>query len=78
MKEHYVACPTRRLGATNAVLGFAAQMTVVGWHGATVRSGILDDPEWNQSEYDGTTSRSYRDQLQQIAGTGSVSPDLQT
>jgi len=34
---------TRRLGTQNAVLGFAAQLTVVGWHGATVRSGIFDD-----------------------------------
>jgi hypothetical protein len=67
---------TRRLGSTNAVLGFAAQMTVVGWHGATVRSGIFDDQNGIYWEYDGTNvSVAQRTSTKQIAGTGSVSPD---
>ena len=67
---------TRRLGGTNAVLGFAAQMTVVGWHGATVRSGIFDDQNGIYWEYDGTNvSVAQRTSTKQIAGTGSVSPD---
>ena len=67
---------TRRLGATTAVLGFAAQMTVVGWHGATVRSGIFDDQNGIYWEYDGTNvSVAQRTSTKQIAGTVSVTPD---
>ena len=44
----------RRLGATTAVLGFGSQMSVVAWHGATVRSGIFDDQNGIFWEYDGT------------------------
>ena len=67
---------TRRLGSTNAVLGFGAQMTVVGWHGATVRSGVFDDQNGIYWEYDGTNvSVAQRTSTRQIAGTGSVTPD---
>ncbi|MBR19771.1 MAG: hypothetical protein CMA64_06450 [Euryarchaeota archaeon] len=75
--ERQLKClTTRRLGGTNAVLGFAAQMTVVGWHGATVRSGIFDDQNGIYWEYDGTNvSVAQRTSTKQIAGTGAVSPD---
>ena len=67
---------TRRLGATTAVLGFAAQMTVVGWHGATVRSGIFDDQNGIYWEYDGSNvSVAQRTSTKQIAGTVGASPD---
>jgi len=60
----------RRLGATSAVLGFAAQMTVVSWHGATVRSGIFDDQNGIFWEYDGTNlSVVQRTGTKQVAGT---------
>ena len=67
---------TRRLGATTAVLGFAAQMTVVGWHGATVRSGIFDDQNGIYWEFDGTNiSVAQRTSTKQIAGTVTATPD---
>ena len=67
---------TRRLGSTTAILGFAAQMTVVGWHGATVRSGIFDDQNGIYWEFDGTnTSVAQRTSTKQIAGTVSATPD---
>ena len=67
---------TRRLGSTNAVLGFAAQMTVVGWHGATVRSGIFDDQNGIYWEFDGSNiSVAQRTSTKQIAGTVTATPD---
>ena len=67
---------TRRLGSQTAVLGFAAQMTVVGWHGATVRSGIFDDQNGIYWEYDGTNvSVAQRTSTKQIAGTITANPD---
>ena len=66
----------RRLGSTSAVLGFAAQMTVVGWHGATVRSGIFDDQNGIYWEYDGTNlSVAQRTSTKQIAGTIAINRD---
>ena len=66
----------RRLGSQTAVIGFAAQMTVVGWHGATVRSGIFDDQNGIYWEFDGTNiSVAQRTSTKQIAGTVSVTPD---
>lgn len=66
----------RRLGATSAVLGFAAQMSVVSWHGATVRSGIFDDQNGIFWEYDGTNlSVVQRTGTKQIAGTIAVASD---
>lgn len=66
----------RRLENTNAVLGFAAQMTVVGWHGATVRSGIFDDQNGIYWEYDGTNvSVAQRTSTKQLAGTIAVNSD---
>jgi hypothetical protein len=44
----------RRLGSTTADLGFNSQMSVVSWHGATVRAGVFDDQNGIFWEYDGT------------------------
>ena len=66
----------RRLGATNAVLGFSAQMSVVSWHGATVRSGIFDDQNGIFWEFDGTQiSAVQRTGTKQIAGTIALNVD---
>ena len=66
----------RRLGATSAVLGFGAQMSVVAWHGATVRSGIFDDQNGIFWEYDGTNiSVNQRTGTQQLAGTIAIAVD---
>ena len=67
---------TRRLGSQTATLGFSAQMTVVGWHGATVRSGIFDDQNGIYWEFDGTNiAVAQRTSTKQIAGTAAVTPD---
>ena len=66
----------RRLGSTNAVLGFGAQMSVVSWHGATVRSGIFDDQNGIFWEYDGTQiSVVQRTGTFQCAGTIAIGVD---
>ena len=66
----------RRLGATDAVLGFGAQMSVVSWHGATVRSGIFDDQNGIFWEYDGTQiSVVQRTGTYQVAGTVAIDTD---
>ena len=66
----------RRLGATEAILGFGSQMSVVAWHGATVRSGIFDDQNGIFWEYDGTNiSVNQRTGTRQLAGTISLGVD---
>ena len=66
----------RRLGGTTAELGFGAQMSVVAWHGATVRSGIFDDQNGIFWEYDGTQiSVVQRTSTRQLAGNIAVLPD---
>ena len=66
----------RRLGATEAVLGFGSQMSVVSWHGATVRSGIFDDQNGIFWEFDGTQiSVVQRTGTRQLAGTIEVEVD---
>ncbi len=66
----------RRLGSTTAVLGFGSQMSVVSWHGATVRSGIFDDQNGIFWEFDGTQiSVAQRTGTQQLAGTLAMSVD---
>jgi hypothetical protein len=66
----------RRLGDTNAVLSFNAQVGVISWHGATVRSGIFDDQNGIFWEYDGTQiSVVQRTGTKQLAGTLSVTVD---
>ena len=66
----------RRLGSTTAELGFAAQMSVVSWHGATVRSGIFDDQNGIFWEYNGTDiSVNQRTGTKQISGTIAMTVD---
>ena len=66
----------RRLGATEAVLGFGSQMSVVSWHGATVRSGIFDDQNGIFWEFDGTQiSVVQRTGTRQLAGTIAMNVD---
>jgi hypothetical protein len=66
----------RRLGSTTGELGFAAQMSVVSWHGATVRSGIFDDQNGIFWEYDGTNiSVNQRTGTKQVAGTIAIGVD---
>ena len=66
----------RRLGSITATLGFAAQVAVTGWHGATVRSGIFDDQNGIYWEYDGSNiTVAQRTSTKQIAGTIAISPD---
>jgi len=66
----------RRLGATEAVLGFGSQMSVVSWHGATVRSGIFDDQNGIFWEFDGTQiSVVQRTGTRQLAGTVAIGVD---
>jgi hypothetical protein len=72
----YTVRAQRRLGATTAVLGFGSQMSVVSWHGATVRSGIFDDQNGIFWEFDGTQiSVAQRTGTRQLAGTISLSVD---
>ena len=66
----------RRLGGTEAILGFGAQMSVVSWHGATVRSGIFDDQNGIFWEFDGTQiSVVQRTGTRQLAGTIAMTVD---
>lgn len=66
----------RRLGSTTAELGFGAQMSVVSWHGATVRSGIFDDQNGIYWEFDGTQiSVAQRTGTFQCAGTIAIDRD---
>lgn len=66
----------RRLGSTTAVLGFGSRMSVVSWHGATVRSGIFDDQNGIFWEFDGTQiSVAQRTGTRQLAGTVALQVD---
>ena len=59
-----------------ANIGFGAQMSVVAWHGATVRSGIFDDQNGIFWEFDGTNvSVNQRTGTQQVAGTIAIEVD---
>ena len=59
-----------------ASIGFGAQMSVVAWHGATVRSGIFDDQNGIFWEFDGTNiSVNQRTGTQQVAGTITMASD---
>jgi len=66
----------RRLGSTTADLGFNSQMSVVSWHGATVRAGVFDDQNGIFWEYDGTNVNVVqRTGTFQLAGTIAVQAD---
>ena len=66
----------RRLGATDAVFGFNPQMSVVSWHGSTVRAGTYDDQNGTFWEYDGTQlCVVQRTGTFQLAGTIAVNAD---
>ncbi len=65
-----------QLGATSAVLGSQAQMSLVNWHGAVVRSGPFDDQNGIFYQYDGKElAVGRRTSTFQIAGTIAVSKD---
>jgi len=66
----------RRLGSTDAVFGRNAQMSVVSWHGSTVRAGVFDDQNGIFWEYDGTQlNLVQRTGTYQLAGTIAVDAD---
>jgi hypothetical protein len=61
---------TKVLGATTAVIGSPCQMSVLRWHGATVRAGIFDDQNGMFWQYDGSRLAVVkRSSTQQLAGT---------
>lgn len=66
----------RRLGSTDAVFGRNAQMSVVSWHGSTVRAGVFDDQNGIFWEYDGTQLNVVqRTGTYQLAGTIAIDSD---
>ena len=65
-----------RLESTTAVLGFNAQVSTQGWHGASVRSGVFDDQNGIYWEYDGTNLIvAQRTSTKQCAGIAVARPD---
>jgi len=64
------------LGDTTGAIGSQCQMSLVNWHGATVRSGPFDDQNGIFFQYDGQKlSVGRRSSTFQIAGTISVNTD---
>ena len=64
------------LGNVYATLSGQSQMSLVSWHGATVRAGVFDDQNGMFWQYDGTTlSVGRRTSTFQLAGTVSVTID---
>jgi len=67
---------TTQLGSKIPILGFGCQISVLNWHGATVRAGAYDDQNGIFWEYDGRNiSVVQRSSTFQIAGTLNVNPD---
>jgi len=61
---------TQTLGSTTGILSANSQMSVRGWHGATVRSGTFDDQNGMFWQYDGIRMALVkRSSTFQIAGT---------
>ena len=61
---------TKNLGSTTTILGSPCQMSVLRWHGATVRAGIFDDQNGMFWQYDGSRLAVVkRSSTQQLAGT---------
>ena len=67
---------TTGLGSTTPVLSPRAQVSLLNWHGATVRSGTFDDQNGIFQEYDGTNFNSVqRTATLQLAGTININVD---
>ena len=61
---------TKNLGSTTTILDSPCQMSVLRWHGATVRAGIFDDQNGMFWQYDGSRLAVVkRSSTQQLAGT---------
>ena len=64
------------LGNVYATLSGQSQISLVSWHGATVRAGVFDDQNGMFWQYDGTTlSVGRRTSTFQLAGTVSIPID---
>jgi len=64
------------LGATTPVLSAKAQVSLLNWHGATVRSGAFDDQNGIFMEYDGSNFNAVqRTATLQLSGTISLAVD---
>jgi hypothetical protein len=67
------------LSTTNAVIGSQAQMSLLNWHGATVRSGPFDDQNGIFWQYDGQQlAVGRRSSTFQLAGTISLTVNSNT
>jgi len=67
------------LGNNYATVSTSAQMSVLNWHGATVRAGTFDDQNGMFWQYDGQyLSVGRRTSTFQLAGTVSVTKDTNT
>lgn len=70
---------TSNLSTTTAVIGSQAQMSLLNWHGAVVRSGPFDDQNGIFWQYDGQTlAVGRRSSTFQIAGTVSLTINQNT
>jgi hypothetical protein len=70
---------TSNLSTTTAVIGSQAQMSLLAWHGAVVRSGPFDDQNGIFWQYDGQTlAVGRRSSTFQIAGTVSLTVNQNT
>ena len=66
----FTVTATKNLGSTTAILDSPCQMSVLRWHGATVRAGIFDDQNGMFWQYDGSRLAVVkRSSTQQLAGT---------
>ena len=67
---------TTGLGSTTPVLSPKAQVSLLNWHGATVRSGAFDDQNGIFMEYDGSNYNAVqRTSTLQLSGTISLAVD---
>ena len=67
---------TTLLGNTNPVLSARSQVSLLNWHGATVRSGTFDDQNGIFQEYDGVNFNAVqRTATLQLAGTVQLGVD---
>lgn len=70
---------TSNLSTTTAVIGSQAQMSLLSWHGAVVRSGPFDDQNGIFWQYDGQTlAVGRRSSTFQLAGTVSLTVNQNT